>query len=534
MNKFNERKIKIDKLETQKIMFRQYYLDGNSLYNIEVNENEEAILKWLSNGVLLLKVIENEDTGNFKYLLEISTAVGKRQCLVDKRNITLKKFDSLAEKGFSFNEEYTALLIKFLILSEDDAENVLEYTYLGFRNGEFWGYPKEGREYVGNLKLECSENYDKETLNKLLKDSPELQFAVVVGASTGVLGYLGQKIPFTTNIVHFWGDTSSGKTTALLTAISVWGKPTIESGMLSTWNQTENALMSNRLANNFIAPVALDESSLCKYDLTSSIYNISQGINRQRLKKDTTPVKTAEWLTMLLSSGESPLLEHTNQNGGLKVRCFDFNLQITKSAEHANSVKAFVLQNYGTIGKEIVANLEESDFSEIEECFQEKRLDFLDLIPKSQHLPITDRLADTYAVWLLTAEFLQQLDVNIQYDKIFEIIQNHHQALEKTYDISSVVYNVLISRVASKKPLYPRKSEYFGIGNIEGFVIDGYVIFIATEFEKILRENGFDDKLLCLRSLYKAGLLKKQREDTYYSKTIVNNVSVKTVFIKNV
>ncbi len=532
LKKFSKISVTPEKLDGNKILHNQYYYENNYLFYISADESGELTLSWLSNYLALLKVIENEDTGHFKYELELTTVAGKRIITVDKLNITARRFDTLTANGFTFDEKYTSRIIQYILLSEDYAEKIFEYSYSGFRDNKLWGYHEIGKRYVGNLKLESSENYNKDRLNELLNDSPNLQFSLIVGASTGVIGYLGQKLPLTTNIVHFWGDTSKGKTTALLTAISVWGKPTTESGLLSTWNQTENSLMSNKLANNYIAPVALDESSLCKYDLTSAIYNISQGINRQRLKKDATPATTAKWLTTVISSGESPLLEHTNQNSGLKVRCFDFNLQITKSAEHANDVKAFVLQNYGSIGKEIITNLEESDFSEIEEAFQEKRLEFLEVIPKSERLPITNRIADTYAIWLLTADFLQQLDVNVDYDIILEIIKNHHKQLELTYDLANVVHNVIMSRVASKRVFYPERTRFFGYDNVEGLVSGEYVIIIATVFEKILRDNGFNDRLLCLRSLYKADLLRKQRNDTYYCKSTINNVSVKCVAIK--
>lgn len=521
----------IENLESSNKLYNQYYKEHGFLYYIDIDEDGNSVLLWLCRFLTLLKMIENEDTGNFQYLLEMETAVGMRQCTTDKQTVTMRRFDKLTAKGFTYNEEHTDLIIKYLLLVENDAEKIMQYTYLGFRDNHFWGYPEAGREYIGNLKLECSSEYSKNELNELLEDAPNLQFALTVGASTAVLGYLGQEMPLTTNIVHFWGDTSVGKTTALLTAISVWGKPTIESGLFSTHNQTENSLMSARLANNHSAVVALDESSLCRYDLSSMIYNISQGVNRQRLKKDTTPVSTAKWLTTVISSGESPLLEHTNQNGGLKVRCFDFHLQITKSAEHANAVKSFVLSNYGHIGREIVTNLEESEFSEIKEMFKEKRTEVLEAIPESEYLPITDRITDSYAIWLLTADFLNELGIAVQREEILQILLHHHKELGKNYNISDKIYNIILSRVASKKPLYPRRSEYFGIGNIEGLVSDGTVVIIATEFERILRENGFTDRLLCLRSLYKSGLLKKQREDTYYSKILINNVSVKAVAI---
>ena len=113
-----------------------------------------------------------------------------------------------------------------------------------------------------------------------------------------------------------------------------------------------------------------------------------------------------------------------------------------------------------------------------------------------------------------------------------EIILNHHKQLATTYDLATIVHNIIMSRVASKRAFYPERTKFFGYVNVEGLISGGYVIIIATVFEKILSDNGFNDRLLCLRSLYKADLLRKQRNDTYYCKSTINNVSVKCVAIK--
>ena len=233
---FENNLIIIENLESSNKLYNQYSKKHGFLYYIDIDEDGNSALLWLCRYLTLLKMVEDEDTGNFQYLLEMETAVGTRRCTTDKQTVTMRRFDNLTAKGFTYNEEYTDLIIKYLLLAENDAEKIIQYTHLGFRGNHFWGYPEKGKEYIGNLKLECSSEYFKDELNELLEDAPNLQFALTVGASTAVLGYLGQEMSLTTNIVHFWGDTSVGKTTALLTAISVWGKPTIDSGLLSTWN----------------------------------------------------------------------------------------------------------------------------------------------------------------------------------------------------------------------------------------------------------------------------------------------------------
>ena len=71
-------------------------------------------------------------------------------------------------------------------------------------------------------------------------------------------------------IVHIPGNSSTGKTTALRLAISMFGSPKISNNSLfSTYNTTENA-MSNRLGGTKGLTFAFDEIS------TSNINNFTK------------------------------------------------------------------------------------------------------------------------------------------------------------------------------------------------------------------------------------------------------------------
>jgi len=418
-----------------------------------------------------------------------------------------------------------------VLLEETNAKTITKYTYLGFKNDYFWGFPKDDdKRCINRVRLEQSEEFDLDKLNGLLKNAPMLQLAYTISSSSAVQSFLGRKIPLSTVIYHFYGDSSQGKTTALMTT-SVWGKPTVETGLFSTWNQTELSLM-NLLPNNHGVTIALDESSICRFDMTSTLYNLSQGINRQRLQKNLQQ-PTKEWLTTISSSGESSLLEHTNNNTGLKVRAIEFNEPVTLSAEHANKCKTFFLNNYGHTGIEIVEQIDDCVRQTIIDTFYEERDKFLESVKEEDKSPLTERLADNFAILLLTAQILEMLEYEINYKSIFKILLKKNRKISKSYDIGKNVLNAILDRIVNKKSLYSDSNSFFGGTNIEGLICsNGEVILLESAFNKIVDDNKFSSKIICLRALERMRILKKQRKDTYFSKRTIGKVPTKVLVLK--
>lgn len=530
MNKFTDRVLQIGDLETSKIAYGKYYLDEKDVYTVDV-EGITATLKYLCSRFTISKIIYNEDTQTFKYELFLQTPKGEEEVVEEKSIFTSRKLDNLIQKGFSFDPDRAKEVQKLAQLQEENARLVTEYSYIGFKNNHFWGFPSdEDKRCVSRIKLQESPQFEKAKLNNLLKNAPLLQLALTISASSAVQGFLGQKLPLSTVVYHFYGDSSQGKTTALM-ANAVWGKPTVETGLLTTWNQTELSLM-NLLTNNFGVTVALDESSICRFDLTSTLYNLSQGVNRQRLQKNQQQQPTKEWLTTILSSGESSLLEHTNNNTGLKARVIEFSEPVTLSAEHSNSCKSFFLSNYGHIGRKIVEYLEECSLGDYLKTFNAERETFLATVPESEKSPLTERLADNFTVLILTAQILNTLRFNIKIEAIMKLLLKKNNEIGERFNIGQIVFDKICDRIINKRTLYPDKQTHFGLSSIEGIVNpNGEVILLESTFDKIIKENNFSSKLVCLRALDKMKLLKKQRKDTYYSKITINKVPVKVLII---
>lgn len=102
---------------------------------------------------------------------------------------------------------------------------------------------------------------------------------------------------------HLVGPSSSGKSTSLWGAASVWGKGGGH-GFANTWLATSNGLEGVAAARNDTF-LGLDELGRCDPDaLARAIYVLSDGQGKERLHADASLKARAQWLCMILSTGE--------------------------------------------------------------------------------------------------------------------------------------------------------------------------------------------------------------------------------------
>lgn len=229
-------------------------------------------------------------------------------------------------------------LARYVFQCEENAEIVSEYKAVGWSQEGDCKFLGHNENYVGSMDLSALESQTmyKTELNKLLRDCIGSQLTVTLSLSSALFSYLEDKLHKGTQIFHFFGDSSCGKTTSLILAASMWGNPEAGKGILGTWNATDNAMLSS-LNNNFGVSLCFDEAgTIGNRDFSNLIYCISQGINRARLTKDCEQQVVKSWCTTVLSSGENSLLDASNQNSALRARVSEFlDFPLTTGAIHS-------------------------------------------------------------------------------------------------------------------------------------------------------------------------------------------------------
>lgn len=124
--------------------------------------------------------------------------------------------------------------------------------------------------------------------------------------------------------VNFVGASSTGKTTALVVAASVWGGPEY----LHRWRATSNGLEAVARTHND-ALLVLDElAQVDPREAGEIAYMLANGSGKHRARKDGLARRAATWQLLFLSAGEIGLADHMNAAGkraraGQEVRLAD-------------------------------------------------------------------------------------------------------------------------------------------------------------------------------------------------------------------
>lgn len=115
--------------------------------------------------------------------------------------------------------------------------------------------------------------------------------------------------------IHIYTKTLSGKTTALKFATSAVGKP---DGIIKTFNATINGLQGVAAEYNCYS-FPLDEwqaaSPKMQAQVGNLIHNLIDGTARTKMNKDSTVRENETWLTAVITTGESSMLNDNSLGG---------------------------------------------------------------------------------------------------------------------------------------------------------------------------------------------------------------------------
>lgn len=173
--------------------------------------------------------------------------------------------------------------------------------------------------------------------------------------------------------VHLRGDSSTGKTTALRAAASVWG------GMdyLQRWRATDNGLEA-LAAQHSDCLLVLDELSQVDPKAAGEVaYMLANGSGKARANRTGGLRDPASWRILFLSSGEAGLTEHMAEakkkpKAGQEIRLLDIpadagaghgmfeNLHsYANGAAFSKAVTEAACKHYGTAAQPFIAKLVE-------------------------------------------------------------------------------------------------------------------------------------------------------------------------------
>ena len=160
-----------------------------------------------------------------------------------------------------------------------------------------------------------------DTIGQLSSGNSRLIFAI----STAFAPTLAKLVGEDSGGFHFRGASSSGKTTALKVAASVWGKP---DGYCRLWRSTTNGLEGLAALHNDGLLILDELSQMDPKDLGEAAYLLANGQGKIRASRHGTVKPSSRWSLFFLSAGEeslSALMARSGQrtNAGQEIRLAD-------------------------------------------------------------------------------------------------------------------------------------------------------------------------------------------------------------------
>lgn len=258
------------------------------------------------------------------------------------------------------------------------------------------GWTKNGNAYVFHDQVIGDENtfFQSESINsdgaaktggdyshwqaiaKLCEGNPVLMLSLCVSFSGALLA----KVHRDSGGVHWVGDSSIGKTTALIIGTSVWGGEDFK----RTWRATSNGLEG--------VAALLSDSCMCLDEISeadprevgSIVYSLGNGLGKTRANRIGSARAANRWRLSLLSTGERSI-GAAMQEGGKQAKAgqlirllnisavrkhgvFDDLHHFSDGREMADYFKTHCAKHYGHAGIAFVEHLlkyQHEDFGEV-------------------------------------------------------------------------------------------------------------------------------------------------------------------------
>ncbi|MDY3959611.1 DUF927 domain-containing protein [Romboutsia timonensis] len=384
----------------------------------------------------------------------------------------------------------------------------------------------------------------REIYVKMIKEDvvghPPLELIVSISLSSVLLGYIGEELSLDTQIVHLYGNSTTGKSTALKLAISLFGYPDVKkNGLFSTYNATENALIK-QLEGIKGVPFAFDEISMSKINnFSQMIYKIANGVEKSRLNSKSEQIKKEPWLTTIMSNGEKSLVGSADKNAGIHVRVLEFESIVwTKNSEHSEKINSIILDNYGHLGFEFAQYLMDLGKEYINEEYYKTKSKLKSIFEKRRIKDnFIDRRINKIAIIILTMQlFERMMNIKMNRNKVLQLILNAEieSIKQRNFDKSFMKYfKEYVSANAvrfSKSRKIDNVRDY--IGNIKRK--DNYLEFeiLQEKFKEIVKEGGFEDDKVVLKELKKSGYLDCEKDRYTRKRETQAGIKIPLIVIK--
>ena len=445
-----------------------------------------------SHPVLPIEILKNIDTGIervtlafFKYGGWQKVTVGREICA---DNTAIVKV--LSKIGIEVTTENSKNLVRYISdcigMNPVRLEPKRSINRLGWAGNEFMPYASDivydGDEafepIYRNIQQKGSYDRWKEYCGELRKNKVvRLAFAA---SFASVLIERVNALPF---VFHIWsGESGTGKTVAIMAAMSIWGNPKM-GGLVKTMNTTKVNIMRTS-AFLYSLPYAGDELQTMKDKWSTNfdqlIYQITEGIDRGRGKASGGVEETKTWKNSYLFTGEEPITK-ANSRAGSKNRVIEIEAE-GKLIEDGNATVGFLTENYGYAGKELIEYLQKTATKDLQAQYRE-------YYDEMCHLDTTEKQAMAMACILLADKILTQVVFTDEQAYEIEDVSMYLRSAQEV-DVAEQSYQMVLNWIAKNPVRFrdPDEADSLNRGEVWGKIedVDDGAMTIATVNKSVL------------------------------------------------
>lgn len=518
-----------------------YNVRGNKLYKDIKNKEGNFVEIELADATLVDRVERGLENKYVSLVLKFYSYDRWEYATIEREKLVKTELKSFLKLGVDMIGKKADEVLAFLDKHEKIAPISYSHNKLGWfvHDGELifrlnQAYLKENdpiSKYKGPFVIEPKGSFNVwlNTVNNFIIGHPPMEFILAASFAAPIVGLLNvsEISEVDSLMINMVGNTTTGKTTAAVVAASLFGSPSItNNGLIQSFNATPNALQ-NIISGNMGVVIIFDETSMNQLDkkaLTSFIYKLAQNKDKARLNQEAELRDTGRWATVILFTGEASLLENANSNEGLYVRLFEFKqTPWTKSAEHSDTLKDLMLNNYGHAGIKYIQYLLTKEPEEIKGIWQGFKKDLENKLPDSN---VVSRVGGKFAL-VLTGAYLanEALGIDLSIENITEfLIAQEEDSLDKR-GLGKKFYQALLQYIIQNRRNFKYKNEEVNsnqkiFGKIE--VKDGksYCYILAIVLKEIATELGFSGLEVLLGELKKEGFLKYDKNKKQTKKQV--------------
>ena len=436
----------------------------------------------------------NVDTGEERIKIAYSKGRVWRSLIAEKSTLaSSNSILQLAANGVLVTSENATALSKYLFeieeLNYDMIPEQKSVSRLGWVGDGFSPYVDElvfdgennFKHIFNSVKSSGSREKWVDAMRKLRAEKGVARIAFAASFASVILQPCGL-LPF---FCHFWGGTEVGKSVLLLTAASVWAKPSFGE-YVTTFNST---IVGQEMMATFLnsLPMCIDElqiqSSAGIRDFDKIIYQLTEGVGRTRGAKQGGLQKVNTWKCCFITNGEHPI-SNTNSGGGAVNRIIEVETE-EKVYHDLVGLCAVINENYGFAGREFVEHLQENGNLEKVNALQKQY--YKELLKSDS----TDKQAASASAILaadhIVTELIFQDGNNLTVDDMAKIMTKKDDV-----NVNSRAYDYILELVAKNPNKF--KTNDFGEyqGEAWGKIEYEYIYIIKSVFDREMSLAGFN------------------------------------------